>query len=61
MKSPERYLALPVFQGKGQQINSSKVGTIRVPATSKLDMGDVFDGRSLCMLGLDRIVYHFPF
>ena len=49
-KSPERYLGLPVYEGEGRWVNSSKVGHLRVPKATTIDMDNLFDGRSLFIL-----------
>ena len=51
MKSPEKILGLPIYTKDTHQIHSSKVGgLIYAPKTSILDLDDVFDGESLCLI-----------
>ena len=50
MKSPERYLAMPIYSIGHQPFSSSKVGEVTAPLVTRLDVDDVFDGHSLCIL-----------
>ena len=51
MKSPGKILGVPVYMKEIQQINSSKLGgLVYAPKTSNLDLHDVFDGESLCLI-----------
>ena len=50
MKSPERYLSIPAYCQEWQAIKSSKVGAIQAPRVTRLDVDDVFNGESMCIL-----------
>ena len=43
-------LRMDVYLAKSHPVVSSKIGDIRVPLDARMDMGDVFDGRSVCLL-----------
>ena len=50
MKSPDRYISLPLYVGEGHWANSSKVWLIWDPKVTTLDMDNLFGGRSLFIL-----------
>ena len=50
MDKPGRILALPVYIKKERPIVSSKIGSFSAPYATKIDIDDVFGGRSLCAL-----------
>ena len=50
MRNPERYLATPLYCEEWLSVKSSKVGIIQVPKVSRLDIDDVFNGESTCIL-----------
>ena len=50
MRSPERYLAIPMYCEEWHQICSSKVGMLQAPLVSRLDIDNVFNGESTCIL-----------
>ena len=50
IRSPQRFLALPVYVKESQLINSSKVGSHAVPKVGIVDIDNIFDGQSLCIL-----------
>ena len=46
MQKPERALCLPIYTETQQWVRSRKIGLFRAPLTDKLDVDDLFDGRS---------------
>lgn len=50
MKSPGRYLGIPVYLLGEKRFNSSKAGASTAPLVSRLDIDDVFGGKSLCVI-----------
>ena len=50
MKSPGRFLALPAYVLTTYSVTSSQVGELYAPESTRLDIDDVFNGDSLCVL-----------
>lgn len=51
MKSnPEKILHLPVYCEEWQTIRANKIGEFGVPLLARLDLDDVFNGTSVCLL-----------
>ena len=50
MRSPERFLSIPVYCEEWQPIRSSKIGVVQAPKVSRLDIDNVFNGESTCIL-----------
>ena len=50
MSKPEKILCVPVFVKEWQSVNSSKLNSFMGPSITYLDIDDIFDGRSCCML-----------
>ena len=52
MSSPERFLAVPAYVIERHTGNISKLnGCIYIPKLARFDMGNIFDGWSLCLMG----------
>ena len=54
MKSPEKYIALPLYADEPQMANSSKIGTMDVPKVEAIDIDNVIDGKSYCIVDYIR-------
>ena len=53
MKSPEKYLCTPVTAVSESQImKSSKIGVMAVPKKAFMELNDIFNGESVCLLDL---------
>ena len=50
MKSPVRYLAIPVYLVGEKKAESPKVGEASAPPVSRHGIDDIFGGNSLCVL-----------
>ena len=44
------FLSFPEYKADRQLIRSSKIGEFAAPLSAIKDLGDVFDGRSLCVI-----------
>ena len=54
MSRPEKILHAPVYCEDWQIIKSSKIGEFGAPLLSRLDLDDVFNGASVCLLDYIR-------
>ena len=54
IRNPGGYLAVPLYCEEWQSIRSSKAGLVQAPKVSRLDIDNVFNGESTCILDFIR-------
>ena len=50
MKNPEKILCLPLYIEESHLVKSTKIGSFLAPIKTRLDLDNVFDGRSSCLI-----------